>query len=197
MKKFIKIFTFIFVLFIFTINHASAHVTVKPESVVTAKFQTFTVSVPVEKEIGTVEIRLEIPNGLKHVTPNMKNGWEVIRELDEEQSSVKELVWKGYIPPGYREEFNFSAQAPAQEGEVAWKAYQTYEDGSVVEWIFDPKTKEGEQTPYSITKIVKNADPSEMVEESLLPQVSVHHVLLVSLIALGLSISAHFRKRRK
>lgn len=195
MKKIIKIFTLTLVFFVFNINHASAHVTVKPESVVTAKFQTFTVSVPVEKEIGTTEVRLEIPEGLKHVTPNVKNGWEVIRELDEGQNVVQELVWKGYIPPGFREEFNFSAQVPAKEGMIAWKAYQTYEDGSVVEWAYDPETKEGEQYPYSITNVVSETEPAKAAEEkNLLSQISTEHILIVSLVAIFLSISANFRK---
>lgn len=196
MIKIIKICTFVFVLFLLNISPTLAHVTVKPDTVITAKFQTFTVSVPVEKEIGTTEIKLEIPENLNHVTPNVKNGWEVIRELDEEENSVKTLTWKGYIPAGFREEFIFSAQAPSQEGELAWKAYQTYEDGSVVEWIFDPKTKEGELTPYSITNVVKQSETIDTIEENLLSSVTVNHVLIVSLIALGFSIGSHFRRNK-
>jgi hypothetical protein len=54
---------------------------------------------------------------------------------DHVSEEVKELIWmNGSIPVGQRDDFVFSAQAPADESTLVWKAYQTYADGTVVAW---------------------------------------------------------------
>jgi hypothetical protein len=54
---------------------------------------------------------------------------------DEKVERVSEISWTGgNIPAGQRDEFLFSAQAPASSTTIPWKAYQTYADGSVVAW---------------------------------------------------------------
>lgn len=176
---------------------SSAHVTVMPSEVGVAKFQTFTVSVPVEKEVGTTQIKLLIPSGLKHVTPNVKSGWEVSRKVDEQNGAVTELSWQGYIPAGYREEFNFSAQVPTQEGELQWKAYQTYEDGSIVEWVFDPDTSEGEKTPYSVTQVIDDLETSQKTQHPHPVSPPRHLPLVLSFGALILSVVALMKIKNK
>jgi uncharacterized protein YcnI len=116
---------------------AMAHVVVKPNEVGVAAFQTFTIGVPVERDIPTTQLRLVIPEGLNYVTPNVKQGWTIdIKKSGEgETTRVTEITWSGgSIPAGQRDEFLFSAQVPAKETAIAWKAYQTYEDGEVVSW---------------------------------------------------------------
>ena len=157
--------TFYFLLSLLTLSFllpssTQAHVTVKPAEVGIAAFQTFTMNVPVEKELGTIQVRLIIPKELAHVTPNVKNGWYV--EVIKNDDAVSEIIWSGgYIPPGQRDEFVFSAQAPNKEASINWKAYQTYEDWTVVSWDQEPQgsSHEGEDTgPYSITKVVNDLD---------------------------------------
>ena len=56
---------------------ALAHVVVKPSEALTGAYQTFTTSVPNEKDIPTIGIRLVIPESVESVTPTVKPGWEI------------------------------------------------------------------------------------------------------------------------
>ena len=138
---------------------AMAHVVVKPAEVGVSKFQTFTTGVPNEKDAPTIQVRLVIPEGLNHVSPNVKPGWQIeIKKSGEgEDAKVTEIIWSGgSIPSGFRDEFVFSAQAPKEETSLNWKAYQTYQDGEVVAWDQEPKEGTEESKPYSVTKVIKD-----------------------------------------
>jgi uncharacterized protein YcnI len=149
---------------------ASAHAVVKPAEVPVGAFQTFTLGVPSETEFATTAVRLEIPEGVQHVTPNVKLGWRI--ELIKSGEDVREIRWSGgRIPRDQRDEFLFSAQVPAEETKLAWKVSQTYSNGSVVEWDLDPSQEipdgeEGapdtsEQGPYSVTKVIDGGATSD------------------------------------
>lgn len=173
---------------------AEAHVVVRPAEVRTAAFQTFTVGVPVEKEVPTVGLRLVLPSSLQHVTPNVKPGWTITVKRDGtvEDARVSEIVWAGgMIPPGQRDELLFSAQAPVEPGTVQWKAYQSYQDGSVVSWDRAQSTEEDlENTgPYSETRVIGTTDtPSAETaaknERSKLPLLLSGAALLLAVVAL-------------
>ncbi len=191
---------------------ANAHVTVKPAVVGAAAFQTFTVGVPNEKDIPTTAVRLVIPEGLHHVMPNVKSGWkiEVKKEktgaqvTDEEgntidEERVSEIVWSGgSVPVGQREEFAFSAQVPAEESVIAWRAYQTYAGGTVVSWdqegVHDHDFKYPDNTgPYSKTTVTDDLG-AEMHDEHHESSISIE--LIISLLALVVSVSAYLRANR-
>lgn len=145
---------------------ASAHVTVKPGEVKAGAFTTFTVSVPVEKDVPTTTVKLEVPAGLGHVTPTVKSGWvvDVQKEGTGDAATVKAITWSGnQIPAGFRDEFTFSAKTPDQPTELQWKAHQTYADGVVVVWNLtetdQPTKADGSPDfsasgPFSVTKVV-------------------------------------------
>lgn len=149
---------------------AFAHVTVKPGEVLTGSYETFTVSVPNEEDTAAVtELRLVMPEGLEGVTPSVTPGWEV--SVDEEgqgeDAAVTSITWQGgEIPAGFRDDFTFSAKTPDEAGELRWKAYQTYDNGTVVAWAFaegeEPETP-GEDAafteagPFSVTSVVAEA----------------------------------------
>ena len=166
---------------------ASAHVVVKPAQVNPGSFERFAVGVPVEKEIPTVGIRLIIPEGLNYISPYVKTGWKIdVKKDNSEKPKITEISWTGgNIPVGQKDEFIFSAQVPATDTEIKWKAYQTYSDGSVVNWDMEPvaeskKSSDDEKsTPYSITKV--SAPKSEAIDQS-------QNTLLYVLV--GLSIVA-------
>lgn len=143
--------TIIIALLLLIATTASAHVSVKPAQVGIASYQTFTVSVPVEKNIPTTAIRLVIPVGLESVTPYVKPGWKIT-------SDGKELVWSGgSIPAGHRDDFLFSAKTPAVEATLVWKAYQTYADGTIVAWDAHPTSSHEEQmNPASQSKVIND-----------------------------------------
>jgi uncharacterized protein YcnI len=175
---------------------ASAHVVVKPSEVNVATFQSFSIGVPVEKDMPTVGVRLVLPQGLSYVTPNVKSGWKIAIKKDGE--SVTEINWTGgSIPTGQRDDFTFSAKVPATETSLQWKAYQTYQDGTVISWDADPsaqsKNADGKDDfsksgPFSTTQVINDLKPEKKV---------FNISLLFSIIAIGLASTALARPRNK
>ncbi len=201
---------------------AFAHVVVKPNEVGVAARVNFVVSVPTEEDVPTVGLRLLIPEGLQSVRPNAKPGWkiELKKSGEGEEAKVTEIIWTGgSIPAEQRDEFVFSAQAPAEETSLNWKAYQTYANGEVVAWDKDAKTveeytkanppKEGEHDenapkPFSVTKVkndlaaapspAANANTTTMVQSST--QSNLPMILSVlALAGTGYCVWMQMRKR--
>ncbi len=151
-------------------NQALAHATVKPNTVGIGKFQSFTLGVPSEKPIATIAIRLVLPNGLNHVTPNVKPGWKIevkkqgtgktVEDHDKStgEQKITEIIWtRGNIPAEMRDEFMFSAQVPSEPTTLNWKAYQTYADGTIVSWNQDSDAPKLENFgPYSKTEVIND-----------------------------------------
>ena len=167
---------------------ASAHVVVKPEQVGIGAFQTFMTGVPNEKDIPVTGLKLSIPAGLNYVTPNVKPGWDV--NVVKSGDTVTEIDWtNGSIPAGQRDEFDFSAQAPAKATAIQWKAYQTYADGSVVAWDQTPNGKDDESaTPYSVTKVVDDLSPKATT--AIPTTTKSNNTLPVALSVLAIILSA-------
>ncbi len=116
---------------------AGAHATVRTETGLTesaaGKSETYRLNVPTEKEIATTQIRLVVPAGVVisrfQVTPGFT------RTVKKDANGlVTEIVWTGRVAPMEYARFFFQAKNPATAGEVVWKIYQTYSDGSVVAW---------------------------------------------------------------
>jgi uncharacterized protein YcnI len=193
------------------VSVASAHVSVKPSQAGIGSFQTFTLSVPSEREQATVMVRLVLPEGLGHVTPTVKPGWrmemkhggaQMAEGEHENEGPVTEIIWRGGTIPGfYRDEFSFSTQVPATEAKLLWKAYQTYSDGSVVSWELapgqeQPKNAEGKpdfsaQGPASQTVVVNDLQKPAMWQEP------VNIALGLSIVSLILSLLTLLRFRRR
>jgi uncharacterized protein YcnI len=141
---------------------ASAHVVVSPEEVTAGDYETLTVSVPTEKEIPTTEIRVEVPKGFLLSGVQPVPGWE--HTFEEDGGVVTAVTFSGgEIRPREFQQFLLQAQAPEEPGEYPWKAIQSYEDGSVVEWTGPPDSEE----PASVVKVVSGG--SEHPQSSLQP----------------------------
>src|SRR5687767_9155755 len=120
---------------------AWAHVVVSPEEVTVGDYATLTVSVPTEKEIPTTEIRIEVPEGFLLSGVQPVPGWEY--SFEEDGGIVTAVTFSGgEIRPREFQQFLVQTQAPEEPGEYPWKAIQTYEDGSVVEWVGAPESEE-------------------------------------------------------
>lgn len=147
---------------------AFAHVVVRPAEVVSASFQTFTVSVPNEKNTPTVRVKILIPIGVQHVSPTQKTGWNITSSKDGISASANTtaITWSGgVIGVGLRDDFTFSAQVPSDTTELQWKAYQTYADGTVVSW--DKATDGGHDDasgPLSVTNVVQQTQAQKSDE---------------------------------
>ncbi len=184
-----------------SVSNASAHVTVKPGEVATAAYQTFTVSVPNEKDIPTTAVRVVVPSGVANVTPTQKSGWSI--ETKQDGENVSEITWKdGEIAEGLRDEFTFSAKTPAEPGNIEWKAYQTYSDGTVVAWD-QAETGDGHgdenKGPFSVTSVVADTSPNTATSEEVARANSnAQRAMYIAIAAVAIAlISVFFATRKK
>jgi uncharacterized protein YcnI len=134
---------------------ASAHVRVLPEEVPASGFEVFTVRVPTEKEVPTTAVRVEVPEGFTISRVQPVPGWDY--ELEEEGGTVSAITWSGgEIGATEFQQFDVQGQTPEEPGDYPWSAYQTYEDGEVVEWTGPEDSEE----PASVVRVVEG-DPNE------------------------------------
>lgn len=137
---------------------ASAHVTVVPNETTQGKYEVFTVKVPSENEtIPTTKIEVKIPEDVDVTRLEPKPGWSY--ELQKDVSGkITSITWtsegEGLSPTEFGI-FNMSGKVGDDAKEIVWKAYQTYQDGSVVEWVGAPDAEK----PASVT-MVNPADAS-------------------------------------
>ena len=128
---------------------AWAHVVVSPEGVAAGDYETLTVSVPTEKEVPTTKIRVEVPEGFLLSGVQPVPGWK--HSFEEDGGVVRAVTFSGgEIRPREFQQFLVQAQAPEEPGEYPWKAFQTYKDGSVVEWVGPPESEE----PASVIEVI-------------------------------------------
>ncbi|MFK4344745.1 MULTISPECIES: YcnI family protein [unclassified Paenibacillus] len=134
---------------------ASAHVTVKPSVSQPNAWETYTLKVPVEKNIPTTKVALKIPKEVVFKQYEPVPDWKVATEKDS-SGKVTTVTWttdEDGIQAGQYMRFSFVAQNADRNTEAAWNAFQYYSDGSIVEWTGD----EGSNNPHSITKITADA----------------------------------------
>ncbi|KEO84108.1 YcnI family protein [Tumebacillus flagellatus] len=188
---------------------ASAHVTVWPKETTTGAYEKYTVRVPVEKDLNTIKVRVEFPAGVKVSTVEPIAGWDYSYETNADGTN-KAITWTataGGIKKGEFIEFNFIGANPKEvgTGKLAWKAYQTYADNSVVEWTGE----EGSKTPASVTTIkaagtteTDHHDEAKNTTEASAPSTTTEDTkssntipYIISGAALLLSLVGLFRKR--
>ena len=168
---------------------AFSHVIVSPDTVATGAWQTFSISVPNEKDNPTIKVVLHIPDSITHVTPTMQPGFTIT--TDGKDNSITSVTWSGEVPVGQRVELSFSAQAPATTQNLDWKADQYYADGSIVHWDQNPNSAKSD-TPYSITKVVAQTSDQPQTTSSLDTL-----AISLSITAIVLSIGSIFIVRQR
>jgi uncharacterized protein YcnI len=127
------------------ISSAQAHVRVLPMESQTGARQTYTMKVPTEGKVTTTSVELEIPAGLSVIS--------VADPADTKKVNGQSIItWKVQIPPGQSQNFDFVADNPKGDQQMAWKAHQHYADGTSRDWVDLPKTK----SPASITTLSAN-----------------------------------------
>jgi uncharacterized protein YcnI len=127
---------------------AGAHIQVLPGEVAPNDPVLFTVLVPGETESGTTKVELKVPPGVYPYSFEETPGW-TRRVLTRSNGLVDRIVWSGRARPDGLVRFNFLAGTPGREGEVSWKAIQTYADGDEVAWI----GAAGSETPAAVTTV--------------------------------------------
>jgi uncharacterized protein YcnI len=131
---------------------ASAHVTVVPKTSATGAWETYTLKVPVEKDIATTKVTVKAPEGVEVMSYQPIPGWNYTAEKDA-SGKVKTFTFEATgegILPGQFQQFVFVAKNPDKAAKAAWDAFQYYKDGSIVEWTGE----EGSDSPHSVTDIV-------------------------------------------
>jgi uncharacterized protein YcnI len=127
---------------------AAAHVQVRPTTAAPEDAVLFEVMVPNERENRTVSLELAVPEGVLPFSYEETPGWRRTLTLNPNQS-IRSIVWRGTMPSDGFTRFGFLASTPPGEGEIVWKAVQTYDDGRKVRWIEPP---DGEQ-PAAVTTV--------------------------------------------
>ncbi len=181
---------------------ANAHVRVLPEEVSADSFEVLTVRVPTEKDIPTTEVRVEVPEGFTISRVEPVPGWDY--ELEEEAGVVSAITWSGgEIGATEFQQFNIQGQTPEETGEYAWNAYQTYEDGEIVEWTGPEDSEE----PASVVRVVEGAEggqgaaTQESSSKNLLgtgeiTSIAAYSGLGVGVLALVLALVALLRRSK-
>lgn len=178
---------------------ATAHVTVNPSESSTNAWEKYAVRVPVEKDMNTTEVTLVIPEGILFVSIMPIDNWDYEFEKDESEN-ITSVTWTASeegIGPNEFIEFLFIASNPGEPGEFSWEAFQTYEDGSVVEWTGEPDSDE----PASVTQVVAGDTEAQQGEDGDTTQANTtaatSNWLPISLAAIALLLAciSLFRKR--
>ena len=98
----------------------------------------------------------EVPEGFTVTGVQPVPGWQY--EFERDRGTITAITWSGgKINPEEFQEFAFQAKTPENAGEFPWKAYQTYEDGSVVKWTGSPAAEE----PASVVEVVSGDSESD------------------------------------
>uniref|UniRef100_A0A4Y8PXW3 Nuclear export factor GLE1 n=1 Tax=Paenibacillus athensensis TaxID=1967502 RepID=A0A4Y8PXW3_9BACL len=131
---------------------ASAHVVVYPKETTQGTYEKFTVRVPSEKDSATTKVQVKFDTNEVAVSRfEPKPGWTY--EISKDDSGkINGVTWTatgdglGSTEFG---EFNMQGKVGDAATQITWKAYQTYKDGSVVEWV----GADGSDKPASVTMV--------------------------------------------
>lgn len=153
MKKYYLGFAMALIVSLFGAAVASAHVTVQPAQSTQGAYEKFTVRVPSEsKDSPTVKVEVRFQTDSVSISRfEPKPGWkyEIVKDADGTATGV---VWtaegEGLGPTEFTE-FYMQGKVADTATAITWKAYQTYADGSVVEWV----GADGSDKPASVTKV--------------------------------------------
>src|SRR5699024_862778 len=99
------------------------------------------------------KVKLVVPEGINLVSVMPEKNWGYKFEKDD-NDNITTVTWTAIddgIGPNEFTEFYFVASNPGEPGQFSWNAYQTYDDGSVVEWVGDSDADE----PASVTNVVE------------------------------------------
>ena len=154
-----------------------AHAVVFPKTSTPGAYEKYVLRVPNERDVPTVKVELQFPQGLRVVSFGDVAGWK-LQVLTDSAQRVTGAVWTGVLPKEHFVEFPFVAMNPKNSTSLAWPTFQTYQGGERVEWT-SPDT--ASKTPVSTTLI---SDPT------VIPVKVSRTSLYISIIALLFALTA-------
>jgi len=121
-----------------TATSAVAHVDVLPLEVPVGTPSAMTVRVPTERDLATVAVRVEIPEGVTAFSVREPPaGWRA-RTITGDDGRISAIEWRGgRIGVGEYQDFGLLA-TPTEAGATVWNSLQTYADGVVKPWTAPP-----------------------------------------------------------
>ena len=131
---------------------AAAHVQVRPAVAAPGDPVLFEVIVPGERDAQTIEVTLQIPKDVLPFSFQDPPGWTRTNE-EAADGSLEAIRWRGEQASDGFTRFAFLASTPEQEGDIVWKALQTYDDGHISRWIGAPDS----ENPAAVTKVTATA----------------------------------------
>lgn len=215
MKKIIASFVVMFAVFSLFTGIASAHVTVLPKETTQGSYEMFTVRVPSENEtVPTTQVKVEFPAEVSISRFEPKSGWKYEIEKDS-SGKITSVTWTAENTGLSSTEFglfNMQGKVADDAAEIAFKAYQTYQDGSVVEWIgapdadkpasvttVNPKPADGSGDHHGTTEKKEETKTEQANEEEVSETTSSSnaplYVSIAALIAALLSLGISLKKR--
>jgi uncharacterized protein YcnI len=125
-----------------TAGSAWAHVSVQPGEAAKGAFTKLAFRVPNEEaSANTIKVEVQLPKGLDEVSTRPVPGWTIA-------TTDSTVAWSGgQVKPHEFQEFEISVHLPEDKDELAFKAVQTYDDGTVVRWI-EPTPTSGEEPEH-------------------------------------------------
>ena len=154
-----------------------AHAVVFPKTSTPGAYEKYVLRVPNERDVPTVKVELQFPQGLRVVSFGDVAGWK-LQVLTDSAQRVTGAVWTGVLPKEHFVEFPFVAVNPKDSTSLAWPTFQTYQGGERVEWT-SPDT--ASKTPVSTTLI------SDL---TMIPVKVSRTSLYISIIALLFALTA-------
>jgi uncharacterized protein YcnI len=113
---------------------AWGHSDLDPRQSIPNKWETYTLNVPTETEVPTVQVRLLVPRDFEIEMIAHSPLWQLTKSRDE-RGYIREITWSGSsIPPQTFAEFKLLVRNPAAPGPALWKIEQYYQDGNVATW---------------------------------------------------------------
>ncbi|MDM5188177.1 DUF1775 domain-containing protein [Bacillus sp. DX4.1] len=202
-KLLISMFSIVVAMGLFSLP-VSAHVTVKPATSGAGSWETYTIKIPVEKDMPTTKITLKMPEGVEFQQYEPVPGWKVDEQKDA-SGKIKSVIWEATgegILPGQFQQFTFVAKNPDKTQKAAWDAYQQYKGGDIVEWTGD----EGADNPHSLTTITKSTSSTgehgeahvsdtKHTENTSMPTTTMILSILSVVLSIGALVIALRRKK--
>jgi uncharacterized protein YcnI len=136
---------------------ASGHAVVQPGASRPADLQRYSLTVPSESPEPTIEVSMQVPEGVDFILVRNQPGWKVTTTRRGDRIAV--VRWSGgRITKDHFETFQFIARNPVRAGPIDWKVIQDYSD-QTVRWIGPP----GSNSPASRTEIIESAPREDVV----------------------------------
>jgi uncharacterized protein YcnI len=124
-----------------------AHVTVWPQESQPDARERYTVRVPIEGQVATVAIEVEVPADVRVTGVLVGAGYTYETRLEDDR--IVAITWTQEIKPHEYGEFVFFAINQKSGAEFSWKARQRFADGSSADWV----GVEGGRRPASVTRL--------------------------------------------